>query len=82
MTKTSEISGTKAIAGALEKGTVTNLILCSCRIHADGAACFAKSLRGMGRRCIATSTETSWEFSERSLNREVASILQQPCGVR
>jgi hypothetical protein len=49
-------SGAKAIAGALEKGTLTNLILCSCHIHTDGAACFSKSLRAIGRQRSATST--------------------------
>jgi hypothetical protein len=43
-------AGAKAIAGALEKGSVNNIILRSCHIHADGAAAFAKALRAIGRR--------------------------------
>jgi hypothetical protein len=42
-------AGAKAIAGALEKGTVNRIILRSCHIHADGAAAFAKALRAIGR---------------------------------
>lgn len=49
-------SGAKSIAGALEQGTVVNVILRSCHIHADGAASFAKSLRAIGHR---SSTCTS-----------------------
>lgn len=45
-----ENSGAKAIAQALEKGTVSNILLRSCHIQADGAASFATALKTIGRR--------------------------------
>jgi hypothetical protein len=42
-------AGAKAIAGAMEKGVLCNVIMRSCHIKADGAACFARALRQVGQ---------------------------------
>jgi hypothetical protein len=52
-------AGAKAIAGALEKGSVNRIILRSCHIHADGAAAFAKALRAIGRNTSSTERPKS-----------------------
>jgi hypothetical protein len=40
-----EDAGAKSLALAIEKGSIDNLIMRSCHVHADGAAAMVKSLR-------------------------------------
>ena len=42
-------AGAKAISEAMEKGALCNILMRSCQIHADGAACFANALKHLGK---------------------------------
>jgi len=40
-------AGAKALASAIEEGSIDNLVIRSCHVHADGAAAIVKSLRAL-----------------------------------
>jgi hypothetical protein len=42
--------GAKELSEAFQDGLVHNMILRSCHLHADGAACFGRALRALGNR--------------------------------
>ncbi len=52
-------AGAKALAQAFEQEGIFKLILRSCKVRADGAACFGKALKNMGSRGTTSSSSSS-----------------------
>jgi len=52
-------AGAKALALAFEHDRISELILRSCKVRADGAACFGKALKNMGSRANTSSSTTT-----------------------